>query len=88
MMAYKLSSMYTGKRLMSNGKGDSPRPFAVEPEVFDQNHERTFGRKKRWYELRDEAVNVSSQNDEDNAERKPIHDSPRSESISHNDPVR
>lgn len=29
-----------------NGKGDDSRPFSVPKEVYDDNYERTFGKRK------------------------------------------
>ncbi len=34
--------------MSDGGKGSAPRPFKVTQEEFKQNHEQTFGARKRW----------------------------------------
>lgn len=35
--------------IMSNGKGDTPRPLSVDQETFNSNWERAFGEKPPKY---------------------------------------
>jgi hypothetical protein len=35
---------------MTNGKGDTPRPFSVDSRTYENNFERTFGTKKKKFD--------------------------------------
>jgi hypothetical protein len=44
--------------MSDGGKGSKPRPFSVSQEVFDNNFDRIFGRKKQSSE--EQAINEVS----------------------------
>jgi len=54
--------------MSDGGKGDSPRPFSVDPSTFTSNWEATFGKKKTEGEkqaeafLKDEYYDIDDQN--------------------------
>ena len=39
---------------MGAGKGDKPRPRQVSDKVYTKNYEQIFGKKRNWWERRDQ----------------------------------
>lgn len=42
--------------MSDNGKGDDIRPMDITQEEWDRNHELAFGKKKPWWEIRNEKL--------------------------------
>ena len=44
--------------MSDGGKGDTPRPYSVDPNTFNSNWEAIFGKKKPQDEKIDEEIEI------------------------------
>ena len=52
------STKNLGENMSHGGKGDTPRPYSVDPNTFNSNWEAIFGKKKPQDEKIDEEIEI------------------------------